>query len=84
MVHVLEETSNTKYELAFCGMDPSFVSRFVLYDMRLVNTSLLGVMNYSLLMPNLIAFYAELNEVLKIEFYFVLEVSFSILQYCLQ
>ena len=36
-------------------------------------------MSYSLYMPYLMAFYAKLNEVLKIEFHFALEVSFSIL-----
>ena len=37
-----------------------------------------GVMNYSLLMSNLVAFYAKLNEILKLEFHFALKVSFSI------
>ena len=54
---------------------------FVLYDMRSVNMLIIakyGVMNYSLLMPNLVAFNAKLNEILITEFYFALEVSFSI------
>ena len=49
--------------------------------MRLVNTFIIvmyGVMNYSLLKPNLVAFYAKLNEISKIEYHFALEVSFSI------
>ena len=49
--------------------------------MRLVNTFLIvmyGVMNYLLLRTNLVAFYAKLNKISKIEFHFVLEVSFSI------
>ena len=37
-----------------------------------------GIMNYLLLMPNLVAFYAKLNEKLTIECHFALKVSFSI------
>ena len=37
------------------------------------------VMNYPLRMPNLVAFYAKLNEMGKIEFHFALEVSFGII-----
>ena len=50
--------------------------------MRLVNTfiiALYGVMNYSLLMPNLLVFYAKLKEKEKNEFDFALEVAFSII-----
>ena len=50
--------------------------------MRLVNIFIIvvyGVMNYLLLRPNLVAFYAKLKEISKIEFHFALEVSFSIL-----
>ena len=42
------------------------MSTLVLYEMRLVNTVIIamyGVMNYSLLMPNVFAFYAILNEI---------------------
>ena len=50
--------------------------------MRPVNTfsiAIYAVMNYSLFMPNLIAFYTKLNGIYKkSEFYFALEVSFSI------
>ena len=49
--------------------------------MRPVNTlniAVYGVMNYSLLMPNLVAFYAKLNEIQNIEFRFASELSFSI------
>ena len=49
--------------------------------MRLVNTisAIYGVMNYSLLLPNMVAFHAKLNEIyIKNEFHFALEVSFSI------
>ena len=38
-----------------------------------------GVMNHSLLMTNLVAFYPKLNETLKhMKFFFALAVSFSI------
>ena len=50
----------------------------MLFDMILVNTFIIamhGVMNYSLLMPNLFAFYAKLHEIQKIEFHFAFEVS---------
>ena len=49
--------------------------------MRLINTFIIamhGVMHYSLLMPNVVAFYAKLNEIEKNIFHFALEVSFSI------
>ena len=45
---------------------PRLCIHFVLCDLRLVNTFIIamyGVMNYSLLMQNLVAFYAKLNEV---------------------
>ena len=60
---------------------PSLCLGFVLFDMILVNTFIIamhGVMNYSLLMSNLFAFYAKLHEIQKIEFHFAFEVSFSI------
>ena len=50
--------------------------------MRLVNTfivAIYGVINTLLLMPNLLAIYAQLDEIQKLEFLFALEVSFSIL-----
>ena len=56
-----------------------FVLR-LLFDMSIVNTFITvmyGVMDYSLLRQNLVAFYAKLNEISKIEFHFLLEVSFS-------
>ena len=44
----------------------------MLYDIRLVNNfifAMYGVTNISLLMPNLVAFYATLNKIyIKIEF----------------
>ena len=49
--------------------------------MRIVNTFIIaiyGVMYYSLIMPNLVAFYLKMNEIQKIEIHFALEVSFSI------
>ena len=49
--------------------------------MRLVNILIIAryaVMNYSLLMPYMVAFYAKRNDILKKEFNFALEVSFSI------
>ena len=49
---------------------------------EIVNTVIIamyGVINYLLLMPKLVAFYAKLNEIQnKNEFRFALEVSFSI------
>ena len=49
--------------------------------MRFVYTFIIaiyGVMNYSLLIPHFVAFFAKLNEMYKIKFHFALEVSFSI------
>ena len=49
--------------------------------MRLVNNFIIamyGVMNYSLFLQNLVAFFAKLYEIRKTEFDFALEVSFSI------
>lgn len=64
-------------------MDHCLCLHFVLYNMRLVTTliiALYGAMNYSLLMPNLIALYAEnINEIKTNELLFTLEVSFSII-----
>ena len=58
------------------GMDPSFALRFVLYDMRLVNTFIIAIYG-DMIMPNLVAFYAKLNENIK-KNHFALEVSISI------
>ena len=66
LINILKETSNAKSELVLLERTPRLCLRFVLYGMRLVNTfsiSNFGVMNYSLLMPNLIAIYAKLNEI---------------------
>ena len=52
--------------------------------MRLAKTFIIamhGIKNYSLLMPNLVVSCAKLNEVFKLEFHFVMEVSFSIFIY---
>ena len=69
-------------ELVFLELTPRLCLRFVLCDIRLNNiftTAMSCVMNYSLLMPNLVAFYAKMNEIYKHEFRFAfnLEVSFS-------
>ena len=64
--NILKETSNAKSGLMLLIWPHVFFLRFVLYDMRLVNAFIItmyGVMNYSLLMPNLVAFYAKLNEI---------------------
>ena len=39
-----------------------------------------GVINYSLLMQTLVTFYSKPNEISDNEFYFSLEVSFSIVE----
>ena len=60
---------------------PFLRRRFLLYDMGHVNTFIIcmyGVMACSLPLPNLVAFYAKLNEIQKNEFHFALEVSISI------
>ena len=47
---------------------PGLCLCFVLYDIRLVNTFIIamyGIMNFLLLMPNLVVFYAKLNEILN-------------------
>ena len=57
---ILKETFNAKSELVLMEWTPRLFLSFVLYDIRLVNTFIIamyGVMNYSLLMPNLVAFY---------------------------
>ena len=53
-VNNLKKTSNAKFEPMLLEWTPRLCLRFVLYDMRLVNTLIIakyGVMNYSLLMP---------------------------------
>ena len=73
---VLKKTSNAKSELVLLEMTPRLCLPFVLNDMRLINTYIItqyGVMNYSSLMPNLVAFYAKLNEIYSVEFHFALE-----------
>ena len=62
---ILKETSNAKSELVLLEWTPRSRQPFVLNDIRLVNIFIIamyGIMNYSLLMPNLVAFYAKLNE----------------------
>ena len=62
---ILKETSNAKSELVLLEWTSRSRQPFVLNDIRLVNIfiiALYGIMNYSLLMPNLVAFYAKLNE----------------------
>ena len=52
---------NRKSELVLLEWTPGLCLCFVLYDMRLVNTFIIamyGVMNFLLLMPNLVVFYA--------------------------
>ena len=53
-VNKLKKTCNAKFELMLLEWTPRLCLRFVLYNMRLVNTLFIakyGVMNYSLLMP---------------------------------
>ena len=79
--YILKETSNAKSELLVIEWTPRLCLCFVLFHMRLVNIYIIainGVMNYSLLRPNVVAFYAKQNEISKIEFHFAFEVSFSI------
>ena len=80
-MYILKETSNAKSEFVLLEWTPRLCLCFVLYDMGLVNTFIIvmyDVMNYWLLRPNLVAFYAKPNEIYKLEFHFALEVSFSI------
>ena len=65
---ILKETSNVKSELVLLEWTPRLCLHFVLYDMRLVNTFIIamyGVMNNSLLVPNLINCDAKLHEMQK-------------------
>ena len=50
----------------------------MLYDINTFFIAMYGVMNYSLLMPNLVAFYAKLHEIRKNEFHFASEVYFRV------
>ena len=61
-----KETSSAKSELVLMEWAPRLCLCFVLYDMRLVNTFIIAkycVMNYSLVIPNTVAFYVKLNEI---------------------
>ena len=61
----MKETANAKSECVSLKWTPSSYQRFVLFEMRPVNTLMIvmyGVMDYLLLMPKLVAFYAKLNE----------------------
>ena len=65
-MYKLKGNSNVKSELVLLEWIPRLYQRFVLNDMRLINTFIIamyGAMNYSLLMPNLLTFYARLNEI---------------------
>ena len=76
-----EAFANAKSEPMFVEWTLRLCPRFVLYDMRLVNTFIIamyGVMSNWSLIPNLVPFYTKLNEIYKVEFHFALEVSFSI------
>ena len=80
-IYILKETSNANTELVVLERTPRLCLRFVLFDMRHVNTFIIvmyGVMNYLLLRPNLAAFYETLNEHSKTEIPFALEASFRI------
>ena len=63
MVYILKETSKAKSELVLLEWTTCLYQCFVLYDMRIVNTFniVYRVMNYSLLMPKLVSFYAKLK-----------------------
>ena len=66
MEYILKKTSNAKSELVLLEWTFHLCLRFVLYDMRLVNSFIIaiyGVIDYSLLMPTVVAFYAKLNEI---------------------
>ena len=66
VTYILKETSNAKSEFVLLEWTPRLCPCFMLYDMRLVNTFIIamyGVINYALLMPNVIVFYAKLNEI---------------------
>ena len=61
-------SSNAKSALVSLVWIPQLCLGVVLYDLRFVNTFIIaiyGVMSYSLLMPNLVAFYAKLNKYKK-------------------
>ena len=79
--YILKETYNAKSELALLEWTLHLCLRFVLYHMRLVNTfiiSMYGIVNYLLIMPKLVSFYAKQQNIQKMEFHFGLKVSFSI------
>ena len=64
-LNILKETCN-KIGACVTGIDPLLCLHFAVYNMRLVNTFIIvmyDVINYSLLVPNLVAFYVQLNEI---------------------
>ena len=57
---------HAKPELVLSQWNPRLCLCFMLYDMRFVNTFIIAmyvVMDYSLFMPDLVKFYAKLNEI---------------------
>ena len=57
--YILKETSHAKSKLVLSEWTPRLCLCFVLYNMRLIKTFIIAmysVMNYSLLMLNLVAF----------------------------
>ena len=63
---ILKETSNAKSELVLLERVPRFCLRPVLYDRNFANIFFIAKYNfiyYWLLMPNLVSFYAKLNEI---------------------
>ena len=63
---ILKESSNAKSERVLLEWTLRLCLRLVRYDMRLVNNFIIamyGIMNYLMLLPTLVAFYAKLNEI---------------------
>ena len=76
--NIVKETSNAKFKLVLLGWTPCLCLCFVLNDKRIFNTFIItmyGVMNYSLLMPNLVALYSKPNE-LTLKMNFILRWTF--------
>ena len=64
--YILKESSNARSERVLLEWTLRLCLRLVRYDMRLVNNFIIamyGIMNYLLLLPTLVAFYAKLNEI---------------------
>lgn len=81
--HILKETFNVKSEIVLLELTQRFCLCFMLHDMGLVNTFSVAMCVIAMygVMPNLVSFYTNLDDIYNIEFRFALEVSFNIFSY---